>query len=521
MQYSDESTDEGDSSGTGVHLSPPSAVGSQDSFDKDFTDSAEEDRSWDDVSREPDLGPSESASRPGTSNRHRTAVPEAPRPEVLTRRSSRPEPSQHVRIAHHHPPPHRTHRQPQPSSLESVDSNEEYLAYGPEPPRQRRPYSHWVPAAGGQSYPYQQHYNQPGYPSYPGTGLVTTSGQQLVPFASPSSQYPYSPYQQGGGGPGPGYFQHGHPGGPSPIGHHMAPPGGAPYGSPDPMQHPGMPPGYFPYAPQGYPMPHALAPSPVYQTYQPVYAPPPVLQTTPPAAHTPPPPPPPPPAEPPKNDEAYSKLEKLIMDERAERAAREIAAKQAEDERIAKAAADKKYADDLAAAAAEAAAKATTEAEKKAAQKAQKEAEAAAKKAKEEAEKAKEEAEAVTKRFKEEAAAKEAAEAAAVKAKADMDAAVAKARADLEAEAAAKAAEAAAKAAAEAEVAAKVEAAVKGAASPSPPPPPAEKQKPIKFKDAVGRKFSFPFHLCATWAVSSFLTRARSLGWKSALLTVS
>lgn len=28
------------------------------------------------------------------------------------------------------------------------------------------------------------------------------------------------------------------------------------------------------------------------------------------------------------------------------------------------------------------------------------------------------------------------------------------------------------------------------------------KKKPIRFKDAVGRKFSFPFHLCATWAVS-------------------
>jgi hypothetical protein len=29
-----------------------------------------------------------------------------------------------------------------------------------------------------------------------------------------------------------------------------------------------------------------------------------------------------------------------------------------------------------------------------------------------------------------------------------------------------------------------------------------DKKKPIKFKDAVGRKFSFPFHLCATWVVS-------------------
>lgn len=26
-------------------------------------------------------------------------------------------------------------------------------------------------------------------------------------------------------------------------------------------------------------------------------------------------------------------------------------------------------------------------------------------------------------------------------------------------------------------------------------------QAPIRFKDAVGRKFSFPFHLCQTWAV--------------------
>jgi hypothetical protein len=31
---------------------------------------------------------------------------------------------------------------------------------------------------------------------------------------------------------------------------------------------------------------------------------------------------------------------------------------------------------------------------------------------------------------------------------------------------------------------------------------PIDKRKPIYFKDAVGRKFSFPFHLCQTWAVS-------------------
>ncbi|KAL8997036.1 MAG: hypothetical protein Q9169_003577 [Polycauliona sp. 2 TL-2023] len=32
-----------------------------------------------------------------------------------------------------------------------------------------------------------------------------------------------------------------------------------------------------------------------------------------------------------------------------------------------------------------------------------------------------------------------------------------------------------------------------------PPPPLEEKKKPIRFKDAVGRKFSFPFNLCSTW----------------------
>ena len=32
-----------------------------------------------------------------------------------------------------------------------------------------------------------------------------------------------------------------------------------------------------------------------------------------------------------------------------------------------------------------------------------------------------------------------------------------------------------------------------------------EKKKAIKFRDAVGRKYSFPFHLCNTWAVSQCL----------------
>lgn len=41
-----------------------------------------------------------------------------------------------------------------------------------------------------------------------------------------------------------------------------------------------------------------------------------------------------------------------------------------------------------------------------------------------------------------------------------------------------------------------------------------EKMKPIMFRDAVGRKYSFPFHLCQTWAVrvSSLLTLQGSAG---------
>jgi hypothetical protein len=30
---------------------------------------------------------------------------------------------------------------------------------------------------------------------------------------------------------------------------------------------------------------------------------------------------------------------------------------------------------------------------------------------------------------------------------------------------------------------------------------------PIKFKDVVGRMFSFPWHLCKTWKVRYFATR--------------
>jgi hypothetical protein len=44
----------------------------------------------------------------------------------------------------------------------------------------------------------------------------------------------------------------------------------------------------------------------------------------------------------------------------------------------------------------------------------------------------------------------------------------------------------------------------------NPPPPEAEKKKPIKFEDAIRRKYSFPFELCATWAVR-IATRSRGM----------
>lgn len=83
----------------------------------------------------------------------------------------------------------------------------------------------------------------------------------------------------------------------------------------------------------------------------------------------------------------------------------------------------------------------------------------------------------------------------AAKAKEEAEKATAAAASEAAAAATAAANEAAAKAAAAA-----AEAAAK-AAEPPPPPPPPEKKQPIKFKDAVGRKFSFPFELCATWQV--------------------
>jgi hypothetical protein len=225
--------------------------------------------------------------------------------------------------------------------------------------------------------------------------------------------------------------------------HANSPYGGAPYPPPDLI--PYSPGGYFPYN-QNYPggvvghplfgqIPHkSESPSATSQSD-------------------------------PAKDEAIARLEKLILDERAEREARDAAREAA----MVKAAADKLAAEERAAAekriANEAAAKATAAAN-----------EEFEKKSAEEAVKAQK-------------AAEEMAAAAAADAKKAAE------------EAAAAAAEEAKKAADEAAAAAAAEAkkAAEEAAANKPPP---EKKKPIKFKDAVGRKFNFPFHLCSTWQVS-------------------
>ncbi|KAL8759778.1 MAG: hypothetical protein Q9199_000502 [Rusavskia elegans] len=421
--HSSSISDGEDSSGTGVQVSPTSVSGSP-----EYSESLDENEgSW--VVYPDEIGPSDSASRPRTSNQHRPIV-EAPRPEPVTRPSAhRQHPNE--RVHHHHPVP-RARRPHLPASSGSVDSNEEWPAYGRGPPQYYgRTYAHYGHATAASPPNYAPSYSSAhGYPPPFPTANVPPPGQQLVPFASPPAHYNYPPYQGAAGGPAPGYFpppQH-----PAPnLGNPMMPHPGAPPYSGQEMMHHTQAAQFYPYPPQGYAVHQAVAPPAAYLPFQAVYSPSPgPANTT-----------PPPSADNSKDDEQFARIEKLFLDQKAEQAAKEAAAIKAAEEAAAKAAADKKYAEDIAAAAAAAAAAATEEAEKKAADKAAEEA-AKAKAAADEAEK--------------------------------------------------KAAEAAA------------------AAPPPPPPPPAppeEKKKPIRFKDAVGRKFSFPFHLCSTWDGMDYLIR--------------
>ena len=415
-------TDEEDSNGAGTHLpSPRSAVGSHNY--SEHSDPVEgEEGSWDYIGPD-EIGPSDSASRPRTSNQHRHPAPEAPQPNPARRQPSH-RPIPHERLPYRSHP--RTRAPPPPSNSESVDQYEDWApgpTYVQAPPQPapvpvRRAY--WSPVANNPAAAYANSYSSaPGYAPYPHTSGVPPGGQ-LVPFGSPAP-YGSFPYQTAGvGGPN-GYF---------PPAHHISPmahPTSA-YNGQERIHHPPGA-GYFPY-PQGHPVPQPI-PAPVYPQFVQVYTPsPPAAAPAPattPAPAQPTPPPSAPAAETPKDDERFARLEQILIDERTDREQREAAAKKAAEEAAAKAEADRLKAEEIAAASSAAAAAAKREAEDKAA---------------EDAAKAKEEAEA-------------------------------------------------AKAAAVAEA----------TPAPAPPPPPEERKKPIKFKDAVGRKFQFPFHLCNTWMV--------------------
>ncbi|KAJ5372120.1 hypothetical protein N7517_004126 [Penicillium concentricum] len=389
--YSD---DEGSS---GVHVSASSELESHEYLDHD---------EWAHLPYPDELKPSDSASRPRTSNRSRP-------PHGSRSASGRRPPSR--RMAEHQSFAPRGRRQQSPDSPDSADSDEYPSNFG----RNGRGWQQPIPPGYAPSQS-----SGPSYPPYPP--------------APPPGHAPYAHHN-----PPPitsELMRIAHPGQPNPYG---APPYGyppqfqpGPHFLPDqpqlhrhaPRQPPQM---HNPMQPPMPPMPHAMGPHgahPAYPGYpQELMA---YVDTA--------------------KDEQIARLEKLILDDRNDREAKELAKKQAIERAAAeKAAQDAQTAHDRKITL-EAAALARADAEKKAA---------------EDAAKAKEEAEKATA-----AAASEAAAAATAAAN------------DAAAKAAAAAAEAAAK-----------------AAEPPPPPPPPEKKQPIKFKDAVGRKFSFPFELCATW----------------------
>ncbi|KAG2418624.1 hypothetical protein HFD88_001725 [Aspergillus terreus] len=446
-------TDEEDSSG--VEVSPPS-TGSH-----DYRDPYDE---WAGLPYPDELKPSDSASRPRTSHRTRSRNPihgsSAARRHSMRNHNVIPDREQYSS---------RRRRAPSPESPESADSAEEYgHLYG------RMPHGRggWPPASQGLGYanstsPVPSYvYPNGGVPhapfghpngTHPATDQLIRVGPhnqfgQSNPYGHPA--YPYGPVQQPPG-PVPPYFPHDphqihtahhtpssthsrgdghnqqHPL-PHPLHSHSPTPFNGPLGShemvpygPGPFYNPREPFSMVPGAMSPYYNPYARAPSPS----QLELAGPLAVAAAPPADAA--------------KDEALARLEKLILDEKLEREARdkreeerELALKQAAEAKAAeeaRAAHEKKITE-------EAAARAREEAEKKAA---------------EEAAKAKEEAE--------------------------------KAAQDAAAEAAAKATEAAN------EAAQKQLEEVKNAAKAP------EKPKPIKFKDAVGRKFSFPFDLCRTW----------------------
>lgn len=386
----------------------------------------------------------------------------------------------------------RGRRQQSPDSPDSADSADEYT---PQFSRQndRRQWQQPVPPAPGYAHSQSSGPSYAPYPPVPGHGpyahhnppitselmrVGPNSGQPnpygAPPYGHPPQFQPHAPHflpdqpqlHRHAPRPPPQFhnpLQPPMPHGMGPHIHHPPPYAGYPhelmaygqagfyrdqpgyFGGPIPAM---MPQHYwgpaYPPVPSPPTQPEAKSPPPPTPAPEPAPAPAPA------PAPEPAPPPPPAPADTAK-DEQIARLEKLILDDRLdreakekEREAKELAKKQAIERAAAEKAAQEAQTAHDRKITLEAAALARADAEKKAA---------------EDAAKAKEEAEKAT------AAAAEAAAAAATAAAN---------------EAAAKAAE---------------------PPPPPPPPPPPEKKQPIKFKDAIGRKFSFPFELCATWQV--------------------
>lgn len=534
-------TDEEDSSGVQV------SSGSQDEDDDEYTDSEEEGYDW---IEEDEIEPSDSASRPRV--RHVTApqVPTA-RAKSTHRRPSRKVPVQdapshhshsHSRsrsrhaLDHEHAPRRRRRRSVHSDDLDAPD---DYPGYGARPgPPPHHPSAQWSHVQGAPSGYAPSIMSDPRYTHNPFQGGAAPPTNQLVPFGSPNhyayDQNPFAPGQQNpfapGQGPGPnGYYE---PGGrrghrnsmpPVPSGEMMPyyngyyPYGVPPYGLP-----PGMPPPMYPYhgpphttPPPPHPPSKKGTPAPPPEAVAPPPPPPPpvsvVVPAPPPPIQMPLPPPPPPPPDTAKEDGMLTKLEKLLLGKQ------ELEEKKAEDAkfsrleqllveqqkaRIEKDLAKKKAAEEAAIKAAEAKKKGDEDKLAKLEKLilAQKD-EQLKREAAQEAARLAEKADADAK------AAKAAAEkAAAAKAAAELLEAAKKAREEAEAKAAKEAEETKAaheKAMAEAKAAAEeLEKAKKAAEEEAKKLKPSDAPKPpIKFKDAVGRKFSFPWHLCKTWKV--------------------
>ncbi|KAL5333578.1 hypothetical protein BJX70DRAFT_56833 [Aspergillus crustosus] len=468
---SDDSSFSDEEDSSGVQVSPPSeseSHGYHDPYDE-----------WTNLHYPDELKPSDSASRNRTFYRPRSRNPAHPPSTSTSRRRSARRQIAPERESFHH----RSRRQPSPDSPESMDSGEEYEQYPPRRSRER----YWPSVARGSgyapspspgpSYIYptgalsHTHFVPPAGQHTPSDQLVRVGAQSQV---GPSGQYghPFYGYNQ--------HLQQQQPHGPSvsqfymheqhPANHGHMLPSGSHREAHNPHQHPFPPPSpshgdpryggpqtnhhelvhygtgnYYPFR-----EPYAMVPgmmSPYFNPYAPAQSPPsqtesagaPVSSDPAPALALAPAPAPVDAAK----DEAIARLEKLILDERTEREARDVR---------------------------EAASRAAAEAEAAAAV-------------------AEEQRAAHEKKLIEDAASR-------AKAEAEQKAADEAAKAKKEAEeAAAKAAETAAAEATEkatAEVQEKIAAAV---AANKPP----DKKKPIKFKDALGRKFSFPFDLCCTW----------------------